>query len=354
MSGPGLQADVVVRRATGFTVDVSLSIPPGLTVALLGPNGAGKSTVIDAVAGVLPIDRGRLSLGGRVLDEPEAGVFVQPEERRIGTVFQNPALFPHMTVVENIAFGPRSRGTPRREARAVASDWLARIGLDDLGEMRPRDLSGGQAQRVAFARALITEPDALLLDEPLSAIDVSSRTGLRRVLSQHLDSFPGPRLLITHDPEEAFLLADEIHVIEDGRVTQSGSADDIRLRPQTRYAADLAGVNLFVGQADRGVVMVGGHPLHTADSAVTGAALVTIHPRAVAVHRDLPAGSPRNVWSTTVDLVERLGDRVRVRVAAPLAMTAEVTAGSADDLGLEAGVEIWLSIKATEVVARPD
>lgn len=354
MSGPGLHADVVVRRGTGFTVDLSLDIPPGVTVALLGPNGAGKSTVVDAIAGVIQIDRGRVALGDRVLDDPEAGVFVQPEGRNIGTVFQNPALFPHMTIVENIAFGPRSRGMPHREARAVAFEWLVKVGLDDLGEMKPGDLSGGQAQRAALARALITEPDALLLDEPLSAIDISSRTGLRRVLSRHLDSFAGPRLLITHDPSEAFLLADEIHVIEGGSVTQRGSADDIRLRPQTSYAADLAGVNLFLGEADRGVVIVGGHPVHTADSGVTGAALVTIHPRAVAVHRDPPAGSPRNVWRTTVDLVERLGDRVRVRVSDPLPMTAEITAGSADALGLERGVDVWLSIKATEVIARPD
>lgn len=354
MSDPGLHAEVVVRRGTGFTVDLSLDIPPGITVALLGPNGAGKSTVVDVVAGVIPIDRGRVTLGGRTLDDPEAGVFIQPEGRHVGTVFQDAALFPHMTVVENIAFGPRSRGMPRREARAVASEWLLRVGLDGLGEMKPGDLSGGQAQRAALARALVIEPDALLLDEPLSAIDVSSRTGLRRVLSQHLDAFAGPRLLITHDPSEAFLLADEIHVIEGGAVTQRGSADDIRLRPQTSYAADLAGVNLFAGEADRGVVMVGGHPLHTADSGVSGAALVTIHPRAVAVHRDRPAGSPRNVWRTTVDLVERLGNRVRVRVSDPLPLTAEVTAGSADTLELEAGVGVWLSIKATEVIARPD
>lgn len=354
MSGLGLQADIVLSRGTGFTVDVSLAIPPGVTVALLGPNGAGKSTVVDVVAGVLPIDRGRVTLGDRVLDDSEAGVFVQPEQRRIGTVFQGAALFPHMTVVQNVAFGPRSRGMPRREATDIASEWLARVGLEGVEELEPGELSGGQAQRVALARALVTEPDALLLDEPLSAIDVSSRAGLRRVLSEHLGAFAGPRLLITHDPSEAFLLADEIHVIEDGAVTQRGTADDIRLHPRTSYAADLAGVNLFVGDADRGVVVVGGHPLHTADSGVTGAALVTIHPRAVAVHRDPPAGSPRNVWRTTVDLVERLGDRARVRVAAPLPMTAEVTAGSADALGLEAGTDVWLSIKATEVVARPD
>ena len=354
MSNRGLNAHILVKRESGFTIDVAISIPPGTTVALLGPNGAGKSTVVDAIAGLLPIDGGRISLDGRVFDDPASGVFVEPSSRRVGTVFQDYALFPHLSVVENVAFGLRSAGVGRAPARERAEVWLGSVGLEGIGHRRPDELSGGQAQRVALARALITEPDLLLLDEPLAAIDISSRTGLRRALAGHLDTFDGPRLLITHDPSEAFLLADEIHVIEAGSLTQSGSADDIRLRPRTSYAADLAGVNLFVGHAAHGMVLVDGHTLQTGDSTLEGPTVVTIHPRAVAVHRERPSGSPRNAWSTPISHVERLGDRARVRFSDPLPMTAEVTSEAADALGLTRGETVWVSIKATEIDATAD
>lgn len=354
MSTAGLDARIVLQRQSGFAIDVVISIQPGATVALLGPNGAGKSTIVDAVAGLLPIDDGRISLGDRVFDDPAAGVFVEPESRRIGTVFQDYALFPHLSVIENVAFGLRSSGVGRVEARARAREWLRSMDLEGIGQRTPDQISGGQAQRVALARSLITEPDLLLLDEPLAAIDVSSRTGLRRALAGHLETFHGPRLLITHDPSEAFLLADEIHVIESGRSSQSGSADDLRLRPRTGYAADLVGVNLFVGEAADGVVTVDGHRLQIGDSALRGPAVVTIHPRAVAVHRDRPSGSPRNAWSTPISHVERMGDRVRVRFSGPMPITAEVTSEAVDALGMKRGETMWVSIKATEIVARAD
>ena len=349
MSGAGLEARIVVGRDSGFVLDLSLTIPAGRTVALLGPNGAGKSTAVAALAGLLPLDDGRIVLGDRVLDEPTGDRFVAPEHRRIGVVFQDYVLFPHMTVIRNVAFGLETRGAPRSSAERQAEVWLDRLGLLGLARRRPADLSGGQAQRVALVRALITQPELLLLDEPLAALDVTTRTRLRRTLAEHLGAFAGPKLLITHDPTEAFLLADEIHVLEGGSVTQVGSSDDIRLRPRTRYAADLAGANLLTGTAAAGVVTVEGHGLRIADTGIEGPVLATIHPRAIAVHRQEPEGSPRNSWPTSVTLIEELGERVRLNVGDPLALTVEVTPDALHALELETGTPVWISIKATEI-----
>jgi molybdate transport system ATP-binding protein len=337
-----------VRRQDAFRLDVALSIPAGKTVALLGPNGAGKSTVVAAIAGLLPLDRGRITLGNVTLDDPAARIHVPPEERRVGVVFQDYLLFPHLNVIDNVAFGLRSRGVGREPARARADEWTRRLGLSGFELRRPDELSGGQAQRVALARALVIEPDLLLLDEPLSALDVTTRVQLRRTLSEHLAQFPGPRLVITHDPTEAFLLAEEIHVIERGAVTQSGSSDDIRLRPRTPYAADLAGSNLFIGSATRGQVTVDGHELHIANGA-TGEVLVTIRPNAVSVHLRQPEGSARNAWPTTIRLIEHLGERVRLLTGAPLPLTVEITEEAAAALGLAEDDRVWVSIKATEI-----
>jgi molybdate transport system ATP-binding protein len=352
VSGSGLDAGFAVRRGT-FRVEVALTIDEGRTVALLGPNGAGKSTVVAAIAGLVPIDEGRIELDGAVLDDPGDALFIPSERRRVGVVFQDLLLFPHLTIIDNVAFGLRSRGASRTEAKAAATEWLDRLDLADLAERRPRDLSGGQAQRVALARALVGDPDLLLLDEPLSALDVTTRAGLRRLLADHLAAFPGPRLLITHDPTEAFLLADEIHVIEDGTITQTGTADEIRLRPRTPYAADLAGANLVAGFAADGIVDTGSHLLHIADHGVAGPVLATIRPAAISIHRLEPEGSPRNAWPTTIDLIEHLGDRIRLRSGAPLALTAEITEEAALALDLSRGTPIWVSLKATEIGIEP-
>jgi molybdate transport system ATP-binding protein len=353
VTAAGLRADLRLRRSDAFRLELALAIPPDTTAALLGPNGAGKTTVVDILAGLSAIDSGRIELTGAVLDDPDDGVMVPPEERRIGVVFQDYLLFPHLTVLDNVAFGLRSSRRDRADARDRAGEWLHRLGLAGLEDRKPRHLSGGQAQRVALARALVTEPDLLLLDEPLAALDVSTRAGLRRLLAEHLAAFPGPRLLITHDPAEAFLLADEIHVIEHGSITQSGTADDIRLRPRTPYVADLAGANLFVGDAKAGVVDVADLQLHLAD-AVDGPVLLTIKPTAISIHRHPPGGSPRNTWSTRVELIEHLGERMRLRTGAPLPVTVEITEAAAAELRLAEGDQVWLALKATEIGVEPD
>ena len=349
----GLEARAAVERQ-GFRLDAAISIPPGRTAAVLGPNGAGKTTLLEALAGLLPLERGYVQLGGRVLDDPAGGVFAPPAERRMGVVFQDGLLFPHLGALENVAFGLRAAGSPRSEARRRAARWLEAVGLSESAASRPGQLSGGQAQRVALARALVTEPAMLLLDEPFSALDVTARAGLRRLLADHLAGFPGPRLLITHDPTEAFLLADDIVILEGGSVVQTGAADEIRLRPASRYAADLAGVNLLVGAASGRLLTVeGGHRLLVAEP-MEGRAIAAVHPRAISIHLDRPAGSPRNVWRTKIRRVDRHADRVRVQTGGPLPVTAEVTPDARSALSLEEGSTVWVSIKATEIRVRSD
>lgn len=326
-----------------------MTVPAGETVALLGPNGAGKSTAVAALAGLLPIDTGQIALGDVTFDDPRVGVFVPAHQREIGVLFQDGLLFPHLNVLENVAFGLRQRGIQSDVAQARATDWLRRSGLEGFERRLPRQLSGGEAQRVALARALVTEPKLLLLDEPLSALDVTTRAQLRRTLADHLGGFPGPRLLITHDPTEAFLLADRVHVIQDGTVTQVGTAEEIRLRPRTRYAADLAGANLVSGNAAGGSVDTGRHTIHIADTEIEGEVLLVIRPAAIALYLHEPEGSPRNSWLTSIDLIEELGDRTRVLTGPPLPLAAEVTTDSARSLGLTPGANVWLSIKATEI-----
>jgi molybdate transport system ATP-binding protein len=352
VSRVGLKVRVEVGVGQSFRLAAELTIPPGTTAALLGPNGAGKSTMVAAIAGLRPIDAGRIELEDVVLDDPDRGVFVPPEARGVGVVFQDYLLFSHMTVKENIAFGPRSRRAGRAEAADVAREWMGRLGLGGLADRKPRELSGGEAQRVALARVMATRPDALILDEPFAALDVETRSRLRRDLAKHLEGFDGPRLLITHDPTEAFLLADQIHIIEDGVITQTGTAAAIRLRPRTGYAAVLAGSNLVSGVAAHGVVDTGSHLLYTADGDADGPVLVTIRSSAISVHRERPGGSPRNNWRTTVDEIEHLGGRVRLRTGPPLALTVEITEDAAHDLSLGEGVAIWVAVKATEVMVE--
>ncbi|MDX1646465.1 MAG: ABC transporter ATP-binding protein [Longimicrobiales bacterium] len=350
----GLRARIVVHRSDGFELDVALSVPPGTTVALLGPNGAGKSTTVAALAGLLALDDGRIELAGVVLDDPGTHRFVAPEERRVGVVFQDHLLFPHMSVLENVAFGPRSRGAGRAQARLRAGRWIRTMELERMASRKPRQISGGQAQRVALARALATEPDLLLLDEPLSALDVTSRAALRRTLVEHLEAFEGPRLLITHDPLEAFHLADQIHVLEDGRITQKGTAEDIRMRPRTPYAADLAGSNLLMGTASGGSVDMGELSLAIPDVGASGPVRVSIRATAVSVHREPPGGSPRNRWPTVVERVEDHGSRIRLLTGAPLPLMVEVTPAARRELHLTPGVEVWLSVKATDIGIEPE
>jgi molybdate transport system ATP-binding protein len=334
-------------------LDVDLAVASGELVVLLGPNGAGKTTLLRALAGLVPLDRGRVVLDGTVLEDTEGGAWVATERRPIGFVFQDYLLFPHLSALENVAFGLRARGLPKAEARRQAGTWLERVGLAGHAGARPRALSGGQAQRVALARAMVGDPRLLLLDEPLAALDAATRTEVRRDLRRHLASFDGTRLLVTHDPLEAIALADRLVVLEDGNVTQTGSPAQVSARPRSAYVAELVGVNLYRGQADgRDVRLAGGGTVVAADIN-HGEVFAAVHPHAVALHRRVPEGTPRNVWAGTADAVEVVGDRVRVQVTGPVPIVAEVTPAAAAELRLADGGQVWASVKATEVAVYP-
>ena len=322
-------------------------------MAVLGPNGSGKSTLFRCLAGLLPIDGGRIELDGEVLDDPRAAVFVAPEQRAVSVVFQDYLLFPNLTAVENVAFGLRAAGMAKKEARTHALEWLARVGLADHAHHRPGALSGGQAQRVALARALATEPRLLLLDEPLAALDAGTRATVRRDLRRHLATFRGPRLLVTHDPIDAHALADRVVILEAGRIVQSGPLADVSAAPRSSYIAELVGVNLLSGTASDGTITTDTGARIVPADAVTGPTFAVIQPHAVALYPSPPAGSPRNVWALTVTDIDRRADRIRVRLAGEVPLLAEITPGALDELGLRAGDQVWASVKATEVTTYP-
>ncbi|MCA0217158.1 MAG: ATP-binding cassette domain-containing protein [Actinobacteria bacterium] len=226
-----LAAQLRVKRGD-LSLELELSVDPGRTLALVGPNGAGKSTALGAIAGLVP-NEGTVRVGDRVLDE------LPVEQRRVGCVFQDYLLFPHLTVLENVAFGPRATGMPRSAARQAASDWLARLDLAALAQRRPAQLSGGQAQRVALARALATDPEVLLLDEPLAALDVEIRADVRAELATHLADYAGLTIVVTHSLADVTALALDVIVLERGRATQRGSLAELTAAPATPYVERL-------------------------------------------------------------------------------------------------------------------
>jgi len=345
-----LEVDVDLRLGA-LDLEVRLDVAPGETVALLGPNGAGKTTLLRVLAGLQPFDAGHVVLDGAVLDD--GAVHVPPEARPIGMVFQDYLLFPHLSALENVAFGLRSRGVARAEARRRAGGWLERVGLGEHTGSRPRALSGGQAQRVALARALATEPRLLLLDEPLAALDASTRLETRRELRRQLAGYEGVRLVVTHDPLEAMALAERLVVMEQGKVVQAGTSQEISRRPRSRYVADLVGVNLLRGWAEGNRVVVGPAASLAVPGAGRGEVFAVVHPRAVALHRQAPEGTPRNVWQGTADELDLEGERVRVRVGGPIPIVAEVTPAAVADLALADGGAVWVSVKATEITVYP-
>jgi molybdate transport system ATP-binding protein len=332
---------------------VALRVEPGQVVALLGPNGAGKTTVLRALAGLLPLAEGRVALDGQVLEDTARRVRVAAERRPVGMVFQDYLLFPHLSVLENVAFGLRSRGVRRAAARRAAGAWLERMGLGSAADARPGTLSGGQRQRVALARALATDPRMLLLDEPLSALDVSIRAEVRRDLRRHLRDFSGVNLLVTHDPLEAIALADRLIVVEQGRVVQAGTPAEVTEHPRSRYVADLVGVNLLRGRASGDAVEVEGGGRLEVVGAGSGEVFAVIPPRSVSLWRTRPVGSPRNVWTGRATGLDLLGDRVRVRVDGQPSLVAEVTPAAIAELQLAEGSDVWVSVKATEVRVYP-
>ncbi|MEV5608886.1 ABC transporter ATP-binding protein [Streptomyces sp. NPDC052225] len=344
----GLDARLVVERGA-FRLDIALTAAPGEVVALLGPNGAGKTTALRALAGLAPLDGGRLRLDGTELDG------TPPESRPVGVVFQDYLLFPHLTALDNVAFGPRCQGRSKAEARTEAAAWLDRMGLAAHAGAKPRRLSGGQAQRVALARALATRPRLLLLDEPLAALDARTRLEVRAQLRRHLAEFEAVAVLVTHDPLDAMVLADRLVVIEHGHVVQEGAPSDIARRPRTDYIAQLVGLNLYRGRAEGHTVHVSdGGPAITTTEELDGPVFVAFPPGAVTLHRERPTGSSaRNLWRCEVSGMETHGDRIRAALTGELPLAADLTTVAAAELGLHPGVTVWATVKATQTHAYP-
>ena len=355
-----LVVDGTVHRGS-FDLDLRMRVEPGEVLGVLGPNGAGKTTLLRALAGLESLSRGSIHLGDLVLDDADADTFLPPDRRPVGLVFQNYRLFPHLDVLDNVAFSPRSRGASRRAARAAAVAWLERLDLTGLASRRPAEISGGQAQRVALARALAAEPDLLLLDEPLAALDARTRLTVRAQLRRHLSQFAGPVLVVTHDPLEAMVMADRLLVIEDGRVVQQGAPGEVAARPATQYVARLVGLNLYAGRLGpdaRTVTLESGGSLAAsvgADVRPGDHVLVGLRPSALTLHTARPEhASPRNVWPGTVEHLELLADRVRVQVQGSPSALVDITPAAVAELGLVPGQGVWLSAKATETAAYPD
>jgi molybdate transport system ATP-binding protein len=347
LTGGGLDARLVVERGS-FRLDVALTAPPGEVVALLGPNGAGKSTALRALAGLVPLSGGHLRLDGAELDR------TPPESRPVGVVFQDYLLFPHLSALDNVAFGPRCHGATKAQARAEAAEWLERMDLTAHAGAKPRRLSGGQAQRVALARALATRPRLLLLDEPLAALDARTRLDVRAQLRRHLADFEAVAVLVTHDALDAMVLADHLVVVEDGRVVQAGTPSDVARHPRTDYIARLVGLNLYRGRADGHAVHVDSGPAITIAEDFTGAVYVAFPPSAVTLHRDRPTGSSaRNLWRCEVAGLETHGDRIRADLSGELPLAADLTTVAAAELGLHPGATVWATVKATQTHAYP-
>jgi molybdate transport system ATP-binding protein len=347
----GLHAEVVVRRGE-FVLEATVDVAPGEVVALLGRNGSGKSTLLAAVAGLLRPDTGRITLEGRVLTDIAAGVMVPPHRRRIGLLAQQPLLFPHLSVLDNVAFAPMATGSSRRVAREAALRHLTEVDAAQFARRRPGHLSGGQAQRIALARALAAEPDLLLLDEPLSAVDVEFAPALRSLLQTVLADRIA--LIVTHQLIDALMLADRVMVLEAGRVVEQGPTREVLTRPRSAFAARLAGLNLVSGTATAdGLRSEDGTELFgLIESTVAGTQAVAVFtPAAVAVYVDPPKGSPRNVIQDRVEVVEPNGTLVRVRGAGGLA--ADITPAAAVELGLHTGAGIWFVVKAAEIAVYP-
>ncbi|MFE7312008.1 ABC transporter permease [Streptomyces sp. NPDC057555] len=333
-------------EVTGFT-ELTLRADPGTTVAVVGPNGAGKTTLLRALLGLTPRARAALRLG-------ETDVTALPPHRRgVAWVPQDGALFPHLSALANTAYGLRAQGVPRAQARRAAQQWLDRLGVGTLAHRRPAQLSGGQAQRVALARALAARPRLLLLDEPLAALDQTTRAHVRHTLRGHLAGFGGVCLIVTHDPVEAVSLADRVLVLDGGRALQDAPPAEVARHPRSPWVARMLGRNAWPGIASGdGLALTGGGHAVAADPLPDGAqALAVIAPEAVSVHVEKPAGSPRNVWAGTVREITAAGSRLRVLVTSPEApdLVAEITPAAALELGLADGTAVWTSVKATEV-----
>jgi molybdate transport system ATP-binding protein len=348
------------KRMGGFSLEAAVEVPAGLTLALVGESGAGKTTLLRLLAGLAAPDAGRITVEEVTWYDGAAGISLPPWKRDVGFLFQDYALFPHLTAVENVAFGLRAAGLRRRIAADRARAMLERLAAADLADQKPDQLSGGQQQRVALARALALEPRLLLLDEPLSALDRQTRREVRTELRRCLQSLSCATVYVTHNPMEALAFGNRLAVLERGRITQQGEAASLLRHPRTPYVAEFMGMNFFRGQiAGRqgGVAIVAageGNLLVSDPPDGEGEVFVAVNPREITLFLERPAGSAQNVFRGEIrELVaeDPGGDRVRVALATTPPLVAEVTRQAVQSLGLRPGLEVYASFKAVGVEA---
>lgn len=342
-------------------IDLELHVHPGEVVALLGANGAGKTTMLSLISGLLRPDTGRISLDENVLVDVDRRVWVPAHQRAVVLLAQQALLFPHLTAAANVAFGPRSKGVSRKGAKAEAARWLAAVDATEFAERRPVQLSGGQAQRIAIARALAADPALLLLDEPMAALDVAGAPALRQLLRKVLRQTGRTALLVTHDLVDALSLADRVIVLDAGRIVEDGPTRTVLTHPRSPFAARIAGVNLVTGLSDsHGLLTSDGTRVHgiVDPTCLAGQRAVAVFsPAAVAVHLTPPTGSPRNQIAITITELEPRGELIRIHAAGTLGGTdgliADITAAAAADLDLVPGKPVYYAVKATEVKIYP-
>nr|WP_296770556.1 ATP-binding cassette domain-containing protein [Rhodococcus sp. (in: high G+C Gram-positive bacteria)] len=348
-------AATIDARDISFELDVA----DGEVVAVLGPNGAGKSTLLSLVAGLLRPDTGRILLGETTVTDTRDGTFVPAHARGVATLTQKALLFPHLSAEANVAFSPRCRGVDRRAAREIARTWLTAVDALELADRRPAQLSGGQGQRIALARALAADPQVLLLDEPMSALDVGTAPAMRRLLRTVLGEQKRTAVIVTHDLLDALALADTVVVIDGGRIVERGRTTEVLTSPRSAFAARIAGVNLIAGAADTTARLSTpwGVTVHGHGDTAGGAAVAVFSPAAVAVHLEPPHASPRNVFETTIAEMDVHGATVRLRGqdnpdGSP-GLAADVTPAAVAELDLEPGRRVYFVIKSQEVALHP-
>jgi molybdate transport system ATP-binding protein len=342
-------------RLGDLGLDVALEVAPGECLALAGPSGAGKSSVLRVAAGLLRPRAGTVTCADRTWLDTTRGIELPPEDRRCGYVFQDYALFPHLSAWQNVGYG-----LPRAGRRERALELLERFGLAHRADARPRTLSGGERQRVALARALARRPDALLLDEPLSALDTRTRAAAARELAAVLHATGVPALLVTHDFQEAAQLGDRVGVMDAGRIVQLGSPSELGAAPASPFVADFTGAFVLTGTAAPGpggltAVQLDGGGRVTSSEPASGPVAVAVYPWDVTLAPPgaVEPGSAQNHVPAEVTSVTAVGNRVRVGLAAPQPLVAELTGPAVERLELERGSRVIATWKATATRLLP-
>jgi molybdate transport system ATP-binding protein len=345
----GSQLEVELRhRLSRLDLEVAFSVGPE-TVAMVGPSGAGKSTILKTICGLVHPDHGRVVHGERTLLDTDQGVDLSPEDRRVGLVYQDGALFPFLTVGRNVAFGVRG---DRRHREQRALTVLERFGIAHLATARPSDLSGGERQRVALARAIAPEPEILLLDEPLSALDASTKAEVAAELEHRLRELSLPTVLVSHDFADVLGLEARVAVLQEGRIVQIGPPTELVEAPASPFVASLAGVNYFPGMAgplgDLTEIHGDGWDVALLSiESVRGHVGVVVYPWEISLSPTAPQGSALNAVPGTVRRVSVVGNRARVSLDSRPPIVAEVTEESIRHLGLRPGAAVVASWKAT-------